>query len=392
MAPLNVGVIGYGLSAKVFHIPFDLIADPAVHLVIVTTPPNTHRALAEACLRAGKHVLVEKPFVPSSADAAYLAQLSAETGALLCVFQNRRWDVDFLTVRDLLARRVLGDRVVDWKVGLAAEQGGGPLYDLGTHLIDQVYALFGTPERVFGKVTAQRSAAAGDGGDAEPDSVTALLSYPAGGPAVHVRISVMSAQEPQPRFRIRGTRGTFVKSGLDPQEPHLRAGGTIADEGFGKDQHPGTIYLAKEDGSVSPGETWAGVEPQGYGTLLESFAEAINAKDASKVPVKASEAADVLRIIEAVMESSRTGAEIKLLKLEFEEAVQTPDPAVVVLVGPLGVAARGTRMTHGTPPIQPPRGADDLLALDADLAADDNIGATLAVDADLERAAAVLLA
>lgn len=300
-----------------------------MHLVIVTTPPDSHRALAEACLRAGKHVLVEKPFVPSSADAAYLAQLSAETGALLCVFQNRRWDVDFLTVRDLLARRVLGDRVVEfethfdryrpaapaagssWKVGLAAEQGGGPLYDLGTHLIDQVYALFGMPERVFGKVTAQRSAA-GDGGDAEPDSVTALLSYPAGGPAVHVRISIMSAQEPQPRFRIRGTRGTFVKSGLDPQEPHLRAGGTIADEGFGKDQHPGTIYLAKEDGSVSPGETWAGVEPQGYGALLESFAEAINAKDASKVPVKASEAADVLKIIEAVMESSRTGAEIKL--------------------------------------------------------------------------------
>lgn len=321
-----------GLSAPADHpsithhrtIP-PLLSDPSIDLIIITTPPDTHFALTTEALRAGKHVLVEKPFVPTSAEARTLAQTARDSGKFLCVFQNRRWDVDFLTVRDLVEKKTLGDRIVEfethfdryrpvapakgssWKAGLGAEQGGGPLYDLGTHLIDQVYFLFGLPERVFGKLTTQR-----EGGDDEPDTVTAILTYPRGGPSVHVRISVMSAQTPQPRFRIRGSKGTFVKSGLDPQEPHLRSGGSITDEGFGKDLYPGTIYLANEDGSLEPGRTWAGVEPTGYGALLEGFAEAITSGDASKVPVKADEAADVLRIVEAIQESSRTGAEVKL--------------------------------------------------------------------------------
>ncbi|PKS11065.1 hypothetical protein jhhlp_002826 [Lomentospora prolificans] len=467
MAPLNVGIIGYGfvkapspsplnlsqnkltlppssLSAKVFHIPFveaspslnlhsivqrnpssspaslpgpsshhrsipPLFADPAVDLVIITTPPDTHFALVEQALRAGKHVLVEKPFVPRSAEAQTLAKISNETGKLLCVFQNRRWDVDFLTVQDLLRNKTLGDRIVEfethfdrfrpvapakgstWKAGLSAEHGGGPLYDLGTHLIDQVYFLFGLPERVFGKLTAQRTG----GDDADPDTVTAILTYE-NGPSVHVRISVMSAQTPQPRFRIRGTGGTFVKSGLDPQEPHLRDGGSIKDEGFGKDLHPGTIYLANEDGSLAPGKTWAGVEPTGYGALLEGFAAAINSGDASKVPVKAEEAADVLRIIEAIQESSKTGAEIKLRLskwiVELEQSVQSADPSIIVLTGLIGVSA-GRHTNDAGHPTHPAalRCWHDGFTFNPNFPPDADVCSSFAVDTDLESSSAVLL-
>ena len=295
-----------------------LLADPAVDIVIVTTPPDTHFTLTEAALRSGKHVLVEKPFVPTSAEARKLADISKETGKLLCVFQNRRWDVDFLTVRKLLDEKKLGDRVVEfethfdryrpqapsgtWKASLSPEKGGGPLYDLGTHLLDQVYVLFGMPGAVYAKMPSQRR-------DGVEDSLTALLSYESG-LLVHVRVGVLSAEKRQLRFWVRGSGGSFKKFGMDPQENHLRTGGSNTDSNFGIEPEPGTVAVAGGDGSIKEEEFT--VEPEGYGSLLEGFAKAIKSGRAEDVPVTAGQAADVLRIVEAIRESSRTGSEIKL--------------------------------------------------------------------------------
>ncbi|KAL2018010.1 hypothetical protein VTK56DRAFT_1326 [Thermocarpiscus australiensis] len=375
----NVGIVGYGLSAKVFHIPFialtpsltlhsivqrsptpansarqdhptvrhhtavdPVLADPDVHVLVLCTPPDTHAALARAALAAGKHVLVEKPFVPTAAEAAELAALARARGRVLCVYQNRRWDADFLTVRRLLAEGTLG-RVVEfethfdrlriaaptgaagkaagWKAGLRMKDGGGPLYDLGSHLIDQVFVLFGMPSGVYGRFVRQREGrlvtgeggAAGDEGDQEPDSVTAVLSYAETGMLVYVRIGVVSVESKQVRFWVRGTKGSYHKTGLDPQEDWLRGGGKATDAEFGREDESkyGRLCVLTDGGAVED-RVCPTVEPETYLKFYELFARAVESGKEEDVPVPASQAAQVLRIIEAIRESARTGREVAL--------------------------------------------------------------------------------
>ncbi|KAK1753848.1 hypothetical protein QBC47DRAFT_385064 [Echria macrotheca] len=359
----NVGVIGYGLSAKVFHIPFveltpslklyaivqrhpapgnsapedfptsttgvahltsvdALLADPAVDVVIITTPPNTHFELASAALRHGKHVLVEKPFVPTSKQAYELDALARERGVVLCVYQNRRWDSDFLTVQHLVATNELGrivefethfdrlrlEKPTSWKGSLKMDEGGGVLYDLGTHLLDQVFVLFGMPSAVSAKFVNQREGriAAGE----EPDSVSIVLTYAATGLLVFVRIGVISVETHQMRFWVRGTKGSYHKTGLDSQEDHLRGGGRPTDSDFGRESISefDRLCIVGEDGRVErrPCPT---VEPQTYRRFYERFAKAIATRDPSDIPVPATEAAKVLAIIEAARESARTSVD-----------------------------------------------------------------------------------
>ncbi|KAH6850453.1 hypothetical protein B0I37DRAFT_352929 [Chaetomium sp. MPI-CAGE-AT-0009] len=363
----NVGIVGYGLSAKVFHIPFialtpslnlhsivqrtptkdnsapadhptikhatsldTLLADPALDIVVLCTPPNTHYAFARAALEAGKHVLVEKPFVPTAAEADALADLARARGRVLCVYQNRRWDSDFLTVRRLLADGTLG-RVVEfethfdrlriqppaaggWKAGMAMKDGGGVVFDLGTHLLDQVFVLFGMPSAVYGRFVKQREGRLVKGVDGEgdePDSVTAMLSYEETGLVVYVRIGVVSVESEQVRFWVRGSKGSYHKTGLDPQEGHLRGGGKATDAGFGRETESeyGRLSLLGEDGAVvdRPYQT---VEPDTYLKFYELFAKAVESGKEEDVPVPATQAAQVLRIIEALKESAKTGREV----------------------------------------------------------------------------------
>ena len=256
--------------------------------------------------------------MPTSSEAQKLAAISQEMGRFLCVFQNRRWDVDFLTIQHLLNEKKIGDRVVEfsthfdrfrpaapsgtWKASLSPEKGGGPLYDLGTHMLDQAYVLFGMPKTVYAKMTSQRQ-------DGTEDSLTAMLGYDSG-LLVNVRAGVLSAEKKQLRFWVRGSRGSYRKFGMDPQEAHLRNGGSVEDAGFGAEPEPGTVCVAAEDGSMS--EEQFTVPPAGYGSLLEGFVGAIRSGKAEDVPVTAGQAADVLKIVEAIRESSSTGAEIKL--------------------------------------------------------------------------------
>lgn len=302
------------------------LADVSLDVVVLTTTPDTHFPLAQQALNADKHVFVEKPFVASSAEAAELIRLAETRGRLICVYQNRRWDADFLTVRRLLADGALGrvyefethfDRYraakpASWKGELGLARGGTALYDLGTHLVDQVYALFGLPSGVFAKLVDQRAARALGPEDpgVEPDSVNMQLFYGAG-LIVHVRVGVLSAETRQLRFWVRGTKGTYRKDGLDAQEDQLKAGMDTGDARFGRDADGwhGTLVTAGEDGQMTEVE-YPNVEPATYKKIYELFGEALRGN--GPVPVPASEARDVLRILEAARESALTRREIAL--------------------------------------------------------------------------------
>lgn len=362
------------LSAKVFHIPFitttpaftlhsilqrhptaessaptdhpsikhfttleTFLADPSLDVVIVSTPPETHFPFTSAALNAGKHALVEKPFVPSSAEAATLVALARAKGRLLCVYQNRRWDSDFLTVRQLLADGALGDRIVEldthfdryraakpaaasWKASLELERGGTAVYDLGAHLVDQAYALFGAPKSVFAKFLSQRDgvtsgALLSKGKDVDIDSVAAHLYYE-NGLIVNVRISVLSAEAKQPRFWVRGSKGSYRKFGLDPQEDQLRTPGAPrpGEAGYGHEGPgwAGKLTVVEGDGAAAVESEYATVEPQTYGKIYELFGEALRSGKEEDVPVPATQARDVLRIIEAMKESAKSSREVEV--------------------------------------------------------------------------------
>ncbi|KAI1407692.1 NAD(P)-binding protein [Hypoxylon sp. FL1857] len=364
---LNVGVIGYGLSATIFHIPFitttptlrlhsilqrnpdqaassaprdhpnvkhftsldQFLADGDLNVVVITTPPQTHFSFAQQALRAGKHVLVEKPFVPNAAEADALINLSKEKGRLICVYQNRRWDSDFLTVRKLLVDdKTLGrivefethfdrfrlDKPSSWKGSLGINQGGSALYDLGTHLIDQVYVLFGMPRSVFGTLVSQRDGllSGPKHPDLEPDSVTAQLFYD-DGLIVFVRIAVASAETRQPRFWIRGTKGSYRKDGLDPQEPQLKSGMKTSDASFGREgpEWNGRLTFVDDSGAMRE-QDCPNVDPETYSKIYELWGDALVRNREQDVPVPASQARDVLRIIEAIKESARNRREVEM--------------------------------------------------------------------------------
>lgn len=315
-------------SVKHFTSIDTVLQDPEIDLVVISTPPNTHYDFTKSVIQSGKHALVEKPFVPTSAQAEELINLAREHNKLICVFQNRRWDADFLTVQSIIQEEKLGrvyefethfdrfrpQKPTGWKSVLTLDDGNGAIYDLGTHLIDQVFVLFGKPTEVYGKFIQQRTGTlvSGDGGpEDQPDSVNAMLSYADKGLVVHVRIGVMSVANEQPRFWLRGTKGSYHKHGVDVQEPQLASGMKVTDPGFGVDgaAYNGKLELLQEDNSVQE-FTYPNVEPQTYLKFYELLAKALTSGREEDVPVPPSQAAEVLRIIEAIRRSARTGMEM----------------------------------------------------------------------------------
>ena len=344
------------MSAKIFHIPFigvtpqftlhsivqrtpkegnsapndhpeakhytdvkQMLADKDVDVIIVTTPPDNHFELTKAILEAGKHVLTEKPFVPTSAEADKLIAIAKENKRLICVYQNRRWDSDFLLVKHLISKDTLG-RVVEynshfdryraaaasnWKGELGIPSGGSALFDLGTHLMDQAYVLFGMPQSVHGRLLSQRQ---GKPDFFNPDAVRAEFTYP-DGKLINIGISSLSAEMVQPRFWVRGTKGSFRKLGLDPQEDQLKAGEKPTVANFGRDKPENMHLVLAENDKMSEAQV-PDLKPETYMTFYAAFAKAVESGKEEDVPVKASEARDVLRIIEAVQESAKTGKDV----------------------------------------------------------------------------------
>jgi predicted dehydrogenase len=339
MAEINVGLVGYGMAARVFHAPLiqtvpglrlkkvverhgndsgklnppveivrdasALFEDEEVDLVVITTPNSSHFELARHALLANKHVVVEKPFTTTSAQAQELIDLARAQHRIISVNHNRRWDGDFQTVRRLLEGKLLG-RLVEfeshydrfrnyprpnaWKE--QETEGSGILYDLGSHLIDQSQVLFGLPEMITSDLRIQRDFAKAI------DNFELILHYD------DLKVTLkggMLVREQSPRFILHGTLGSYVKYGFDPQEQALKRGRVPSEEGWGLEPlELGGRFSTEAGGLNLEGriETVAGC----YQSFYRNMVEAIGGR--AELAVKPEEARNTIRIIELAIESS----------------------------------------------------------------------------------------
>ncbi|WP_448664247.1 oxidoreductase [Sphingomonas sp. CJ20] len=337
---IRAGIIGFGLGGTAFHAPLiqavpalelaaiatsradavhaaypdaavmtpdALISDPGIALVAISTPNDTHFPLAMAALEAGKHVVIDKPFATSVAQAEALQAAAEARGLVLSAFHNRRWDSDFVTVRALVESGRLGEIVLfeahwdrfrpalaqPWKE--SPEAGGGQLSDLGPHMLDQALLLFGAPDAVTGDLASQRE------GSQVDDYFEATLHY--GDRRVVLSSSRMIAA-PRPRFALHGRQGSFVKYGLDPQEAVLRGGGRPDDQDYGVEDPTIHGVLTLPDGT----STTIPSEPGDYRRFYQGLAEAI--LHGGPAPVSAADAVAGLRLIEQLRESADSGKRV----------------------------------------------------------------------------------
>lgn len=291
-------------DAAVSSVVEEVLDDPDIDLVVVTTPNATHASFARRALEAGKHVVLDKPFVLDPDEGAALIRLARERNRMLSVFHNRRWDGDALTVEDLVRGGRLGRlRLVElrwdrfrpaikqgWRE--AATDGGGVLADLGPHLIDQALRLFGPPEAMGADIAIQREAALVD------DYFELTLRY--GRMRVILSASTLVAA-PRPRAALHGDAGSFVKHGLDPQEAHLRAGGSVDDPGFGEDAPEQYGVFTDGEGRGEPIATRVG----DWRHFYEGVAAAI--LDGAPPPVDPADALTGLRLLALARRSAAEG-------------------------------------------------------------------------------------
>ena len=342
-APFRAGLIGYGSGGRVFHAPLlgragitlaavatrradavaadwpdavvhadaaSLLADRSLDLVIVSTPSPTHAAVAMAAREAGHNVVGDKPFAATVAEADALIAAAGRAGVKLSVFHNRRWDSDFLTIRDLVARGVLGtvhhyrahfeffkpEAGAGWKNEPAP--GVGVHFDLGTHLVDQALDLFGMPEAVWCDLSVLRP------GGTVPDTMQARLVYPR--LRVTLEASMMNPDQSD-RFVVHGDRGSYRRAGMDGQEAQLKAGMHATDPAFGVEDpaRDGLLTLAGEAGPrqarvpTLPGCHW-----QFYALMREAIV------NGGPVPVAPEAARDGLRVIAALERSAAEGRRV----------------------------------------------------------------------------------
>jgi len=342
---IRVGLVGFGLGGRVLHAPVissvdglelaavverstdmaavrypgiavyrtlaALLADASLGLVVLTTPSGTHFELAREILAAGKNLVVDKPMCVTSTQVAELIKLAHEKHVLLAPYHNRRFDSDFRTVQKLVSDGTLGrlvgfDATMDrWRPGATrarwkddAAQGGGLLYDLGSHVTYLALILFGLPEAVSAEVGRERD---GDGAD---DAFTLRLRYP--GLAVTLAANNLAA-EPKPRFYLRGNRGSYSKHGVDPQEAALGRITRINDPDWGRE----------------PEDEWGALTLDVDGKLVTTHLEPMagdyrlfyaGVRDAllgtGPAPVEAIEGWRTIRLLEYAQQSARERREI----------------------------------------------------------------------------------
>ncbi len=357
---IRTGVVGFGLAGQVFHAAVinetpglelaaiversggsraeakypgvkvcksvdEMLADPSVRLCVVATPNNSHRALAEQCLQAGRHVVVDKPLALSSEDAAALGKLAREKKLLLSAYHNRRWDGDYQTVARLLESGRLGQPILfeshfdrfrlqpkpgAWRE--TEDAGGGILFDLGPHLIDQALALFGPPTTLWADSRTDRENSAVD------DAFDIQLTYQESGRAelralrVWLR-STMAAASPGARFTLHGTGGSFEKWGLDPQEAALKAGARFTDDEFGQDAPKSWGLFTAPDSQPETVTTLPGDYRKYYQNVCGAILGTV------PLAVTVGEAWCVAKLIDLARESSRTGSRVKVDLREAEQ-------------------------------------------------------------------------
>ena len=359
---IGVGVIGFGLGGRVFHAPFvsavpglrlaailqrkgdeaakawpatrivrsldELLADKSIELVVVSTPNQTHFALAKQALEAGKHVVIDKPFAATSEEALELGRIAKAKGLLVIPFHNRRWDGDFQTVRKLLQEGAVGRLVTfeshfdrfrpvprenTWKE--AGNPANGMLFDLGPHIVDQVLALFGAPDAITASVRADRDQTAIE------DAFDITLHYTVAngkGLLAHCRTSYLACDN-APRFLLHGTKGSFRKHGLDPQEPALVGGARVPVQGsqqvwLQEDESAwGTLTVAPNPADPATLVTrHVKTEPGDYRGFYANVRDAI--LGTSPLAVTPEDGFRVIKLLELARESSSKGC---TLKVEF---------------------------------------------------------------------------
>jgi scyllo-inositol 2-dehydrogenase (NADP+) len=336
---LRAGLVGFGFAGTVFHAPViravaglrlttivrrhrtsapddpryadvefvtsvaELLERP-VDLVVIATPNPSHHPIAKQCLLAGRHVVIDKPFTTTVAEAAELVRLGAETGRVLSVYHNRRYVGDFITLQSLLAQGVLG-RVTSFETHFdrfrpelrpgawreQAQPGSGVWFDLGPHLLDQALVLFGVPKAVSADIRVERAGAVTD------DAFDVTLHYPQ--LRALLRASMLAAA-PGPTFAVHGTAGSFIKYGLDPQEAALKSGCTPG--GSGWDAEPPEMY-----GTLTTplGTRTVATIPSSFTHYYENVRDAILGK--AQLAVTPQQALTVMRGLELAVTSSREG-------------------------------------------------------------------------------------
>src|SRR5437016_703059 len=342
---IHTGLIGFGASGRTFHAPVihavpgmrlaailqragndaaelypgarlvrsleELLSIHEIALVVIATPNTSHFHLAQQCLLAGKHVVVDKPFTTTLQEAEELLKLAQECNRLISVYQNSRWHGDFLTVRKLIASGVLGRlaryeahfdrfrpelRAGAWRE--RAEPGSGLLFDLGPHLIDQALLLFGTPTHLSGDVRRERVGTVAD------DAFDVVLHY---GEFRAALGATMLAAAPGPRFLLYGARGSYVKYGVDPQAEALKLGEIPGGDRWGQEPEAmwGKLSIAKQGEIITE---QVPTEPGDYRRYYGNVRDAILGQ--APLDVTSQQALDVMHALELAGESSRRGCVI----------------------------------------------------------------------------------
>ncbi|RVU86663.1 oxidoreductase [Leucothrix sargassi] len=339
---IKTALIGYGFSSQTFHIPFllcnsdyqitaissskpdvvkqalpdvtvysdaqQLIREADVDLVIITTPNEYHFPLAKLALEQGKHIVIEKPFVTNTQDGLALIELAEQQQRVASVFQNRRWDGDFLTIKKLIEEGKLGEvkrfeshfsrfRPIPkkrWRENDAL--GSGILFDLGPHLIDQALQLFGMPSAITAQCRAMRE------GAQSVDFFHMVLHYPE-----HLAILEASPYNaaPNARFNVQGNTAQYLVQGLDPQEDRLKAGILPKYSSWSQEDEEnfGQLYSEEQIKTIP-------TERGRYQCYFAELAAAIQTGAATPVPM--SEALQNIQLIELAMQSSDKGQTIQV--------------------------------------------------------------------------------
>ena len=345
---VRVGLIGFGLAGQAFHAPVirgvrgmelacvlerhssrakqkypevrlartldELLSDKSIGLCVVATPNDSHFSYAKACLEAGRDVVVDKPFTPTMAEAEQLVRLASERGRLITVYQDRRWDGAFLTVKKLVASGVLG-KVVEYearfdrfrlepKPSAWREQANFPaagvLWDLGPHLIDGALVLFGEPQSIWASAFCQRPTSQVD------DAFDVCMEYPGLRATLRARII---AYAPSHHLLLHGTEGSFAKYGMDPQEEILRSpncpDGPAWGDDWGKEPEQCWGTLTRVGGETRKVETERG----DYRGFYANVRDAIEKRAA--LDVTPEQAVRTMRALLLAHKSSREGRVVK---------------------------------------------------------------------------------
>jgi predicted dehydrogenase len=342
MTPLRIGLVGYGFGGRYFHAPLlasaaeceflgvvtnsperrqefaerfpgratfdslEQLAAAGAEAVTISTPAATHTELTEQALRLGLAVVCDKPFALDAASARETVLLSEQLQVPLTVYQNRRWDADFLTVRKALADGVLGDAVrLESRFERFAPDpgppasGGGTLLDFGSHLVDQALVLFGPARTVYAEMHASKPAEGRD------DDAFVAITH-AAGVLSHLWGS-WRENAPGPRFRMTGTAATYVGiPDMEGQEHLLVAGhspATRADWGAEPEHRWGRVF---RDGTSSMLRS----EPGAWDTFYPAFAAAVSGT--GPVPVDPWDAVATAQVLDAARESANAGTVVRL--------------------------------------------------------------------------------